>query len=94
MPPAKLGINLQTLVIFLIILRFPHLFLLTTLLMDSVRCLQSDAVVRALAVVEEYEPLYLLQRLLVRVETPVLTICALTLMMPFTRSARALSVGL
>ena len=79
MPPAKLGINLQTLVIFLINLRFPHLFLFTCLLMDSVRCLQSDAVVRALAVVEEYEPLYLLQRLLVRVETPVLTICALTL---------------
>ena len=79
MPPAKLGINLQTLVIFLINLRFPHLFLFTCLLMGVVRSLQSDAVVRALAVVEEYEPLYLLQRLLVRVETPVLTICALTL---------------
>ena len=90
MPPAKLGINLQTLVIFLIILRFPHLFLLTTLLMDSVRCLQSDAVVRALAIVKEDEALNLLQGLLIRLKRYTLS----PLMMPFTRSARALSVGL
>ena len=79
MPPAKLGINLQTLVIFLINLRFPHLFLLTGLLMSIVWSLQSDAVVRALAVVEEDEALYLLQSLLIRLKTPVLTIYALTL---------------
>ena len=64
MPPAKLGINLQTLVIFLINLRFPHLFLFTCLLMGVVRSLQSDAVVRASAVVEENEAFYLLQGLL------------------------------
>ena len=79
MPPAKLGINLQTLVIFLINLRFPHLFLFTGLLMHGIGRLQSDTVVRALAVVELYEGLYLLLSLLKRLKTPVLTIYALTL---------------
>ena len=94
MPPAKLGINLQTLVIFLINLRFPHLFLLTGLLMSIVWSLQSDAVVRALAVVEEDEALYLLQGLLIRLKTPVLTIYALTLDDAVHTLCRALSVGL
>ena len=79
MPPAKLGINLQTLVIFLINLRFPHLFLFTCLLMGVVRSLQSDAVVRALAIVKEDEALNLLQGLLIRLKTSVLTIYTLTL---------------
>jgi len=79
MQPAKLGINLQTLVIFPINLRFPHLFLFTGLLMDSVGCLQSDAVVKALAVVEVDKSSYLLQSLLKRLKTSVLTVYALIL---------------
>ena len=79
MPPAKLGINLQTLVIFLINLRFPHLFLLTSLLMGVVWSLQADAVVRTLAVVEVDKPPNLLQGLLKRLKTPVLTVYALAL---------------
>ena len=63
MPSAKLGIILQTLFIFLINLRFPHPSLLTSLLMGYIRSLQSDAVVRALAVIEvdksSYFPLYI-----------------------------------
>ena len=35
MPLAKLRINLQTLAVFLIILRFPHLFLIASLLMGT-----------------------------------------------------------
>ena len=79
MPPAKLGINLQTLVIFLINLRFPHLFLLTSLLMGVVWSLQAYTIVWALAVVEENEALNLLQSLLIRLKTSVLTIYALIL---------------
>ena len=79
MPPAKLGINLQTLVIFLINLRFPHPFLFTSLLMGIVWSLQSYTVVEALAVVEVDKSSYLVQRLLKRIKTPVLTIYALTL---------------
>ena len=79
MPLAKLRINLQTLAVFLIILRFPHLFLIASLLMGSIGSLQSDAVVRALAVVEVDKSSYMLQSLLKRLETPVLTIFALTL---------------
>ena len=60
MPPAKLGINLQTLVIFLINLRFPHPFLFTSLLMGSSGSLQSDAVVGTLTIVEGDEELHLL----------------------------------
>ena len=64
MPLAKLRINLQTLAVFLIILRFPHLFLIASLLMGSIGSLQSDAVVRALAVVEVDKSSYMLQSLL------------------------------
>ncbi len=79
MPPAKLGINLQTLVIFLINLRFPHLFLFTSLLMGIVWSLQSYTIVRAPAIVEEDEALYLFQSLLKRIKTPFLTVNALAL---------------
>jgi len=47
--------------------------------MDSVWSLQSDAVVGTPAVVEEDEASYLLQSLLIRFKTPVLTIYALAL---------------
>ena len=65
MPPAKLGIILQTLFIFLINLRFPHPSLLTSLLMGYIRSLQSDTVVRALAVIEVDKSSYMLQSLLI-----------------------------
>ena len=39
--------------------------------------LQSDTVVKALAVIEDYEKPYLLQSLLKRLKAPVLTICTL-----------------
>ncbi len=76
MPSAKLGIILQTLFIFLINLRSPHPSLLTGLLIGGIRSLQSDAVVRALAVVEVDKSSYMLQSLLVRFKTPVLAIHA------------------
>ena len=47
--------------------------------MDSVWSLQSDAVMWTLAIVEEDEAFYLLQSLLIRLKTSVLTIYALTL---------------
>jgi hypothetical protein len=47
--------------------------------MDSVWCLQSYAVVRTPAVVEENEALYLFQSLVIRLKTPVLTVNALVL---------------
>ena len=47
--------------------------------MDGIGRLQSDAVVRAPAVVEQDEALYLLQSLLIRCETPFLAVDALIL---------------
>ena len=59
-PPAKLWINLQTLLILAINFVFPHLFLFTGLFMGIFRNLISNAHVRTMVVVEVDKALYLL----------------------------------
>ena len=72
----------------------PHLTQLSSLLMDSIGSLQADAVVRTPGVVELDEAPNLFLGLLVRLEAILLTIQLLYLIVPFTRSAMTLSVGL
>ena len=72
----------------------PHLTQLSSLLMDSIGSLQADDVVRTPGVVELDEAPNLFLGLLVRLEAILLTIQLLYLIVPFTRSAMTLSVGL
>ena len=76
-PPAKLGINMQTLLIAAVNSVLPHLFLLTGLPMGDVGGLIADTHVRAPAVVEQDEAPCLLQGLLIRCEAPFLAVDAL-----------------
>ena len=76
---SKLRINLQTLMVFLINFRFPHLSLFSLLLMDAVRSLVPYAHVRASAVVESDEAADVFQSIFICRKTSFLAVYALAL---------------
>ena len=75
--PAKLWINPQTLLIPVIIFFLPHPSLFSSLFMNGIWCLHTDAIVWAFTIIEEYESPYLIQSLLIRCKSPFLTVYAL-----------------